>query len=336
MLRNPHQLLLIFIHGFKGDDQTFQDFPVRLATTMGNQPNLTAKSIVYKKYETRGHLAQAVDAFCLWLDTEVKAHEEEKIQIDGENVFAPVWVCLFGHSMGGIIAADAVLKYRRLGAENSPKIIGLLAYDTPYYGLEYDMMNTVYTRATEYKNQIENTVSMVTAGAVLAQSFWGGKNKEETKSSTSETKTAKPSNGFGVLKWGAAALAVGAVGTMTYRHKEKVGAGMDWVSSHLEFVSALIRKDELKKRLDELMQDPDIIFHCYYTLIPPRVFGGTSKTFIALPPNHMRKYFSPYECDVDSEIDAHTTMFDPKTNHNYYTLAEMTSRQLLKILEKFE
>ncbi|CAG8444622.1 3438_t:CDS:2 [Ambispora leptoticha] len=282
MPRNLHKLLLVFIHGFKGDEQTFKDFPEWLAVTMNNQPNLITEPIVFKQYETRGQLGQAVDNFCAWLDDEVKSHEEAKIPIDGKNVSVPVWVCLLGHSMGGLVAADAILKYRELGAKKSPKIIGLLAYDTPYYGLAFEM------------------------------------------------------GGFGALKWTAAALAVGAVGAMTYKHKDKLGVGMDWVSDHLKFVGVLVKRDELKKRLDTLIQDPKLIFHCFYTLIPAKNYGDRTKTFISLPPEHMRQYFSPYECEVSDEIEAHVSMFDPKTNHNYYILAQNTTSQLLKMLENFE
>ena len=62
--------------------------------------NVKAVPIVYPSYETRGDLNQAVEAFCRWLERKVETHEE-----DGQTV----WVCLLGHSMGGILGMSGSL-----------------------------------------------------------------------------------------------------------------------------------------------------------------------------------------------------------------------------------
>jgi alpha-beta hydrolase superfamily lysophospholipase len=54
----------------------------------------------------------------------------ERQQKHGEEVV----VCLLGHSMGGILSAEAILKYADM--EDPPiKLVGLIAYDTPFFGV---------------------------------------------------------------------------------------------------------------------------------------------------------------------------------------------------------
>lgn len=60
-------LLLCFIHGFKGDDDTFQRFPEDLKQTLSsNLGEDHVESIVYPKYETKGELAETTAAFLEW------------------------------------------------------------------------------------------------------------------------------------------------------------------------------------------------------------------------------------------------------------------------------
>lgn len=51
----------------KGSDDTFGDFPGDLKRLVGKQlPDHRVESIVYPKYETKGELAQATEAFVEW------------------------------------------------------------------------------------------------------------------------------------------------------------------------------------------------------------------------------------------------------------------------------
>lgn len=60
-------LLLCFIHGFKGNDDTFQNFPEDLKRSIAsNLDNDLVESVVYPKYETKGELAQSTEAFLDW------------------------------------------------------------------------------------------------------------------------------------------------------------------------------------------------------------------------------------------------------------------------------
>jgi hypothetical protein len=60
-------LLLCFIHGFKGNDDTFQSFPEDLKQTLSsNLGENHIESVVYPRYETKGELAEATAAFVEW------------------------------------------------------------------------------------------------------------------------------------------------------------------------------------------------------------------------------------------------------------------------------
>lgn len=60
-------LLLVFIHGFKGSDDTFHNFPAHLAQLLRHAlPKVQVIQITYPKYETRGHLHECVARFKEW------------------------------------------------------------------------------------------------------------------------------------------------------------------------------------------------------------------------------------------------------------------------------
>ncbi|RHZ78203.1 hypothetical protein Glove_166g293 [Diversispora epigaea] len=318
--KNNNKLLLIFIHGFKGNDKTFEDFPNRLRDVIKTTKNIDTESIVYPKYETRGNLQLAVIKFCEWLEENVKTHEE---MIKGKG---SIWVCLCGHSMGGILAADTILRYESL-ISKPVNIIGLLAFDTPYYGLHGDVFSkAAMEKATSYNKTIGTTMSLISS----ATGFYS----KATETSNNST-TVKKSSGFG--KYGMAALAsVALIGGAAYMHKEKVAKGVDWLGSHLEYVGILWNDSELKKRVNSLVEVPNITFHCYYSLIQPTNANTSSRTFISLPPQEMMAYFSPATSSASDEIDAHVSMFDPNENHHYFDLGHVTLQKLNEMIDKWE
>lgn len=109
-------LLLCFIHGFKGDEETFFQFPEVQASPPPKIPYLTTKqdlkneiakhapelrveTRVYPKYETRGDLAACVETFKDWLSSQVLTLEKEAGTLS--PVQDPsVGVVLVAHSMG--------------------------------------------------------------------------------------------------------------------------------------------------------------------------------------------------------------------------------------------
>jgi pimeloyl-ACP methyl ester carboxylesterase len=133
---NPALAVLVFVHGFKGDDKTFGDYPSRLqhsiASTLG--PGSDVHAWVYPSFDTRGELGQCVHSFGEWLTTRVAELEMETASKAPDGKKSLARVVLVGHSMGGIVIADFASSIAKRGSKNMdiwPKVVGVLAYDTP-------------------------------------------------------------------------------------------------------------------------------------------------------------------------------------------------------------
>ncbi|EGY19356.1 uncharacterized protein VDAG_09816 [Verticillium dahliae VdLs.17] len=150
-------LILCFIHGFKGGDDTFgegYEFTEHLRSLVEQAlPKLNVQVLVYPKYETRGDLGNCVSRFRDWLQEKVIDIEVEA-GTSSPTVDPSVRTILIGHSMGGIVAAETVIGltsdkpiYSEDGVEKSaqtptsfnslmfPYVQGVLAFDTPYLGI---------------------------------------------------------------------------------------------------------------------------------------------------------------------------------------------------------
>lgn len=93
-------LLLCFIHGFKGGDHTFGQFPEHLRKIVGDAlPDVDVEAITYPRFDTRGELGDCVARFREWLQNKV-------IDLEVANgstspaVDPSVRTVLVGHSMG--------------------------------------------------------------------------------------------------------------------------------------------------------------------------------------------------------------------------------------------
>ncbi|KAL8930682.1 MAG: hypothetical protein Q9208_000553 [Pyrenodesmia sp. 3 TL-2023] len=124
-------LLLCFIHGFKGDSNTFSNFPEHLRALVSHAlPRLNVKAVTYPQFETRGDLSSCVTRFREWFVLETipvrppfaSGHANiwrrlQNVVIDLEvsagtpspTVDPSVRTILIGHSMGGIVAAETLL-----------------------------------------------------------------------------------------------------------------------------------------------------------------------------------------------------------------------------------
>lgn len=106
-------LLLVFIHGFKGSDNTFGQFPSDLRNLVSSAiPEIDVHSIQYPRYETRGDLRECVARFKEWLQNKVIDLEVAN-RTPSPTVDPSVRVILVGHSMGGIVAAETLLSIAR-------------------------------------------------------------------------------------------------------------------------------------------------------------------------------------------------------------------------------
>lgn len=164
----PRLLLIIYIHGFKGDHTTFASFPAQLTALLSHRlPDTSIRHEIFPTFDTRGDLDATVQKFRSWLEEKVIDLEVE-LGTPSPTIDPGVGVLVIGHSMGGIVGAEAVLgiagekvlptgsngvgaedtgtentEKERVEAEASkeetsllfPYIQGLLAFDTPYLGI---------------------------------------------------------------------------------------------------------------------------------------------------------------------------------------------------------
>jgi len=93
------RLLLIYIHGFIGNEDSFHSFPYHVHVSLKEKVSAThvVHSKIYPRYKTYRAFHIARDNFSDWLG----AHEDSNTD-----------VILVGHSMGGILAAEVVLMVR--------------------------------------------------------------------------------------------------------------------------------------------------------------------------------------------------------------------------------
>jgi pimeloyl-ACP methyl ester carboxylesterase len=90
------KLLLVYIHGFMGNDDSFQKFPFHVHQFLKYRLRDThaVHTKVYPRYKTYRAIEVARDNFSKWLQP------HESLDTD---------VVLLGHSMGGLLAAEVVL-----------------------------------------------------------------------------------------------------------------------------------------------------------------------------------------------------------------------------------
>lgn len=198
-------LLLCFVHGFKGGADTFgarsqfsQDLRRRIAQGL---PNVDVRVAVYPTYDTRGDLAACVARFTEWLLEQV-IDLEVAARTPSPTVDPSVHCVLIGHSMGGIVAADALLGLagdKRVGDEEEklgdelnammfPYVQGVLGFDTPYLGIAPGVVahgaEGQYVAATAALAQITG----------ITDALWGNKKGEDDKKQQTNSARALPSS----------------------------------------------------------------------------------------------------------------------------------------------
>ncbi|KAL1405372.1 hypothetical protein Q8F55_009003 [Vanrija albida] len=348
-------ILLVWVHGFKGTDVTFEAFPERVKHVLEQtHPGLAVHSEVFPVYQTRGELSAAVEAFTEWLTIKVVELENNNGRGGGAG---SAKVALLGHSMGGLLIADATSRIEAAthrGSPMWPNVVANIAFDTPYLGLhphvfKHQMSNaaTQIGAATSVASKID--FAAFGAGALsLGGLAWTNKaNKpEETQTrqksaspSPSPATTPKPaasswfSNNKGLLGVGAlAALGVAAAGT-AYLRRDDLAGGWKWGYEHMTFVKNLFDDEGMKtrmKRIDELRETRKVVFANHFTLIPPKGFEG-KRTFAIVPSASgatADAWIPASNTRASDEVEAHTGMFNPRTNDGFYDLGLAVVRDL--------
>ncbi|KAK9429066.1 hypothetical protein V1505DRAFT_375169 [Lipomyces doorenjongii] len=353
-------LLIVYVHGFKGDSTTFLQFPQHVEQRLKQiYPSTTIVSVVYPPYDTKGELTVAVNAFLSFLET--KVIDLEVANGTGSPVISPtVGVILVGHSMGGLVISDTTIQIlTRDPTIVFPKVIGLLCFDSPFLGLHSSVFaQDVIHRGTSKFNELKAlgaSVPLATVGSYLfakksseqpTQRTANGKPASDQKSSPNWGKIA------GLTAAGVATTAAAAAGTMWYLKSQNVDT--NWAKDHLIFVGAIFQKPSaLKSRLWTFYQARERVqLVNYYTVIQPtenaqsantqdstQMIKGLGKlisgegdgkrTFCNIPKEApYSDFFVPAENNnAFGEIEAHMNMFEDGRNSGYSTLlAESVER----------
>ncbi|KAF9630485.1 putative pgap1-like protein [Lasiodiplodia theobromae] len=335
-------LLLCFIHGFKGDDNTFFNFPRHLRAVVDNAlPKLNVVSITYPQYETRGDLQSCVAKFKEWLQNKV-------IDLEVAN----------GTPSPTIDPSVRVILSTSQTTLLFPYIQGILAFDTPYLGISPGVV------AHGAEGHWNTATAAYNAYSSVASTFgWGKKQASDPDALAASKALPAPSSAaatdpnvdtavvpawqkFGkIAMFAGAAGALAAAGGAAYMNREQLSEGWQFVGSHLEFVGCLARQEEMKKRVASvvaLSETLDIGFTDLYTQLGLAVQKGGNpatkwssgvlgeqRTFCIVPKTEIKKHFVPIVNDkATAETWAHMNMFDPKNHPNYYSMAE-TARELV-------
>ncbi|KAI0168886.1 hypothetical protein GGR52DRAFT_581242 [Hypoxylon sp. FL1284] len=227
----PRTLLLCFIHGFKGNDDTFRTFPDDLQERVASKlPDHNVESIVYPKYETRGELGQCCVSFLSWLREKVMSVRKEHAEKPWPPHDRDVGVILVAHSMGGFVASDTlflILNERIEQGQESPMfplIQGILTFDTPYNGLARSMF--VYGAFSNYQ-KVSTVFNVMTALSAAPSAL----SKSTLKRTAARAPTAKSSSPAW-KGWQLVAVRTGTVGAIAaggvaaYIHRQQIMDGM--------------------------------------------------------------------------------------------------------------
>ncbi|KAK1672549.1 hypothetical protein BDP55DRAFT_634816 [Colletotrichum godetiae] len=118
-------LLVIYIHGFYGNESSFRSFPAHVHNHLKDALAEThvVHSKIYPRYKTYKAIDVARDNFSQWLEP----HESDSTD-----------VILVGHSMGGLLAAEVAMMPNRHPYSRYPykhRILGTISLDSPFLGL---------------------------------------------------------------------------------------------------------------------------------------------------------------------------------------------------------
>ncbi|KAB5570308.1 hypothetical protein GE09DRAFT_702910 [Coniochaeta sp. 2T2.1] len=248
-----------------------------------------------------------------------------------------------------------------------PYIQGVLAFDTPFLGISPDVVahgaEEKYVAASSVVAQLGGLAGLWGAGGnQQAQQKRGNTNRGTagalpastnpasayaSSRSTSATNVnnnvvpdrnkddASPWNRWGKIAMYAGAVgAVAAGGAAAYMNRDQITTGWGWVSSHLEFVGCLARKEELRRRVAymvRLNRDLGVGFGNHYTRLGKAASSkqvgmvgtvlGSERTFCVVPKREAAGEWKEAINDAAAdEIGAHMGMFEPSENPGYEKL----------------
>lgn len=170
--------------------------------------------------------------------------------------------------MGGLLIADAALGIKRASDVDSddpsthrpmwPRIIALIAFDTPYLGLHPYVFKNGLDKYAEHVEMAKNVAAGLGLTSVVGL-FGGDTKTREEKRSTDAEPTATTS------RWGlpsvpslrtfaSAAGAAAVLGGGAYWRRQDLVGGWTWVTDHAVWLKNLWDSRGMKERLDGIAE----------------------------------------------------------------------------------
>ncbi|KAJ3273737.1 hypothetical protein HDV01_004016 [Terramyces sp. JEL0728] len=266
-----------------GSKNSFEKFPELI------QKEFPSTTLGHFEYDTEGSNDESVKLLV------ERLHQETEDMI------------LLCHSMGGPLAIDAAKQYQPVGAG---KIRMILAFDSPFFGLNLTITRHGYQRANEHAEKLSGVVS----------SFWESK-EVVAKSTTTTTK----SSGGGWLALGAAAIIAGAA---AYSHpvvKETVNRHAAKTFDKMKFLGPLWKVNDMAGRI-ESVQTLGILFHGLFLELED------GSRFCSLCPAQYEQLFSVHKMKGKDVIDAHMGLFTDNDPDALIRLVVSTASMIRQIL----
>lgn len=131
---------------------------------------------------------------------------------------------------------------------------------------------------------------------------------------------------------------VDAIGQgLAYINRGNVGRSFEYLSDHFTFVGALMKQQELSRRLERMGELKGVGIHDVYTSLGENgVWSGgyfvPERTFCAVPdPSHAANHLFSRQViqNINDEIQAHMSMFLPDKNPDYEAMTEDASNRVI-------
>jgi hypothetical protein len=224
------KLLLVYIHGFMGNETSFRSFPAHvhnLLVILLSETHVVHTKI-YPRYRSRGKITIARDDFSKWM----QPHEDDLTDI-----------VLLGHSMGGLLAAEVVLAPSSQPAKHPlrHRILGTINFDVPFLGMHPGVvksgLTSIFKPADVPKDDWESSLQ-VTPPPGHTDTLWApGKNDPNYNPSFTNDVVLPVRKGWR-----------NAWHFISKHSDDLTTATKKLVSSHLEFGGAMANFGELKGR----------------------------------------------------------------------------------------
>ncbi|KAG4100171.1 hypothetical protein H8356DRAFT_988042 [Neocallimastix lanati (nom. inval.)] len=361
-------VIVVYVHGFLGDNNTFHEFPNLLKDSL-KLYNVRIINKIFPAFETNGVFDDFVNMIIDWLYENTEDYP----------------IILMGHSMGGILNADVYRKISKGNVEpkhmneKPPKIIGVFGFDTPYFGLSsfiavagirkvkeaITKASNLATNYNENKNESKNKngyeFEYELETPIIERPIPNSTSPIDYTRNENNTTTIIESNGkskWNILKSAVLTTAtIAAIGTSLLNNSTRQAAiitgqhmiaeGTQYLTNYGRFLEPLIEISKQRQRVDDLINSARKSVICgkerfkfknYYPITQRYNNDGTinKSTFVCLPQElRYLKFFDPIPGPKNSPdpVYSHTRIFNSRTNNeNVHILVEKCIIDMYKVI----